>query len=682
MSELTPAPFAQLVTRLFAEPAHQETLFDLPRRLWLAPAEDDPDWSVEFDGKVAGNPFGPAAGPHTQMAQNILLSYVGGARIMELKTVQVNDRLEIPRPCIDMANVGYNVEWSQELRTEESLREYVAGSMLIEIFRQIVAPSMGLDWSGRAGAAIFDTSVGYDLAGIRSDKVQRFLDQMLDASDCIEQLRSEIPKAYAAARRLEFPPCISDSITLSTFHGCPPEEIEKICEFLIAERELHVVVKMNPPMLGRERLEYLLHDKLGYTEITVPDAAYQSGLPFDEGLELCERMTNLAQSHGRQFGVKFSNTLEVVNHREVFDRENKTMYLSGQPLHVITMALCAAFREQASPHLPISFSAGVDKTNFADVVACGFVPVTASTDLLRTSGYGRIRDYFKNLKAAMAEVEAKTLDQFILRRFGHEAKAREAALAELEAHHVPDAIASRWAGVYNTSELASQAAENPRYHADSNRKPPKRIDSQLELFDCITCNKCIPVCPNDANFTFPVPEGELSYHDYWVEIDGSLSPDSEQQTFALKKKMQIANFADFCNECGNCDTFCPEYGGPYIMKPTFFGSREHFEACGEQDGFYLEQAEDGYQLTGRLEGITQSLRYLNDQSVYYFHDGMLGCRVAQEGYEPQALMENQSAPGERHSLSMGRFHALRTLAEGVLDRSQLHAVNLRWWDHS
>src|SRR5687768_17424662 len=109
------------------------------------------------------------------MAQNLVLSYIAGGRILELKTVQVNDRLQIPRPCIDMANIGYNVEWSQELLVEQSLREYVAGSMLIEILRR--DPTFGLQpLRGLAGEVIYDLSVGYDLEGIRSQKVQRFLD--------------------------------------------------------------------------------------------------------------------------------------------------------------------------------------------------------------------------------------------------------------------------------------------------------------------------------------------------------------------------------------------------------------------------------------------------------------------------------------------------------------------------
>src|SRR6185295_15139819 len=119
MAELIPAPFLDMVTRLYREPALQNALFELPRNRWYVPAADAPDFSVRMHGRVAGNPLGPAAGPHTQMAQNILLSYVAGGRILELKTVQVNDRLTIGRPCIDMTNVGYNIEWSQELLVEQ-----------------------------------------------------------------------------------------------------------------------------------------------------------------------------------------------------------------------------------------------------------------------------------------------------------------------------------------------------------------------------------------------------------------------------------------------------------------------------------------------------------------------------------------------------------------------------------
>ena len=72
-----------------------------------------------------------------------------GCRILELKTVQILDELEIPRPCIDMETIRYNVEWSQELKLEQSLHEYVKGAMLIEILKASgklkMAPGSGGD---------------------------------------------------------------------------------------------------------------------------------------------------------------------------------------------------------------------------------------------------------------------------------------------------------------------------------------------------------------------------------------------------------------------------------------------------------------------------------------------------------------------------------------------------------
>ena len=153
MAELVPAPFQDLVTRLHREPEVQGSVFGLPQRRWYQPDRAGPDLSVTFYGRRAGTPVGPAAGPHTQMAQNMLLSYAAGGRILELKTVQANDRLTIPRPCIDMANVGYNVEWSQELSIDESACEYVAGAMLIEMFRHS-AWGVAAGQDGAAGDAM------------------------------------------------------------------------------------------------------------------------------------------------------------------------------------------------------------------------------------------------------------------------------------------------------------------------------------------------------------------------------------------------------------------------------------------------------------------------------------------------------------------------------------------------
>ena len=119
---LTPFPLGTLLGRIAHEWETRQRIFDLqPTRFF--DVSTAPDLSVEFLGRRAATPLGPAAGPHSQLAGNIVLAWLGGARVVELKTVQVLDEIEIGRPCIDMETVGYNVEWSQELRIGQSLFE-------------------------------------------------------------------------------------------------------------------------------------------------------------------------------------------------------------------------------------------------------------------------------------------------------------------------------------------------------------------------------------------------------------------------------------------------------------------------------------------------------------------------------------------------------------------------------
>ena len=131
---LTPMSLGQLLDRIAHEWESRKKIFDLPTaRIWKP--DDEIDLSFEFLGRPCASPIGPAAGPHSQLAQNIVLSWLGGSRLFELKTVQILDELEIARPCIDMQTVGYNIEWSQELKIPDSLTEYVKASMLIDILR-------------------------------------------------------------------------------------------------------------------------------------------------------------------------------------------------------------------------------------------------------------------------------------------------------------------------------------------------------------------------------------------------------------------------------------------------------------------------------------------------------------------------------------------------------------------
>jgi putative selenate reductase len=538
----------------------RQSIFDLPARRFVLGASER-DLSVRFHGHTAATPFGPAAGPNTQLAQNIVLSWLAGGRVMELKTVQINDRLTIPRPCIDMQTIGYNVEWSQELTLEESLTEYVKAAMLIRI----------LEASGKLALApgfartVFDMSVGYDLAGMKSERVQAFIRGMLDATPVVERLRRELPKELGPLRDLDFATRISDTLTLSTFHGCPPDEIEAMALHLMRDHSIHCVVKLNPTLLGAAEARRLMHDALGYSELRIPDAAFEKDTSWDQASAFLDRLHGAAQSLGVSLGVKFSNTLIVDNHRNFFPASERAMYLSGPPLHVLAMHLVQRLRGAFGDRFPISFSAGIERANFPDAVALGLVPVTVCTDLLKAGGYWRGFGYFEELALRMDAVGATTIDEFILRAYG------EGGPADVSA-----------AKLRNTDLYVDRVADDPRYQAASNRKPPRKIGRDLKFFDCITCNKCIPVCPNDANFSVRMP--------------------STPQV-PVKMARQILNFADFCNDCGNCDVFCLEDGGPQLIKPRVFVDRERWLKDAPRDAILVEADAT----SGRFDGVVVSL---------------------------------------------------------------------------
>ncbi|HEY7357508.1 MAG TPA: hypothetical protein VH590_13610, partial [Ktedonobacterales bacterium] len=332
MPELRPAPLTDLLRRAYYEPQAQGTLFDLPLREFYRP-DLSLDTSVKFHGLPAATPLGPAAGPHDQLAQNVALAWLGGSRIIELKTVQILDELVINRPCIDVTNIGFNIEWSQELKLEQSLREYAKASMLVDILREENVLGLPTEAIAARGAIIYDMSVGYDLKGIQSPQVRAFIAGVKDASAVIDSLRAAIPDEYARYRDFPFRTDLVKTATLSTFHGCPKDEIERICRFLLGEIGVHTIIKLNPVQIGKERLESILYDRLGYTHLEVNQKAYATGLSLDEAIDIVQRLEPLARERGLNIGVKFSNTLEV---RNTLGRlPDEVMYLSGQPLHVI-----------------------------------------------------------------------------------------------------------------------------------------------------------------------------------------------------------------------------------------------------------------------------------------------------------------------------------------------------------
>ncbi len=108
---MRPIPFEELLTRIFDEYQQQRSIFGIPEQQFYSPVKGK---TVSVFGETCATPVGPAAGPHTQLAQNIVTSWLTGGRFIELKTVQILDRLELEKPCIDAEDECFNTEWSTE----------------------------------------------------------------------------------------------------------------------------------------------------------------------------------------------------------------------------------------------------------------------------------------------------------------------------------------------------------------------------------------------------------------------------------------------------------------------------------------------------------------------------------------------------------------------------------------
>jgi putative selenate reductase len=450
------------------EEEKQGQIFGIRKELFFTPKETDP-FRMDRYGQLLETPLGVAAGPHTQLSQNLIAAWLTGARYLELKTVQVLDELEVTKPCIDMTDEGYNCEWSQELKLDQSFDEYLNAWIILHILKD----KFGWGTSKERGF-IFNMSVGYNLEGILSPTVQRFLDRMQDCSAEKNAKVKCLAKFYPRVKELDIPNRISDNITISTMHGCPPDEVEKIGRYFVVERKFNTTIKLNPTLLGPERLRGILNDKLGF-ETVVPDLAFEHDLKYTDGVALIRALLADAAKNEVAFNIKLTNTLETANQEQNLPKNEKMVYMSGRALHPISINLAARLQAEFEGALDISFSAGTDCFNFADVIACNLRPVTVCSDILRPGGYGRLSQYLAELGQACKDAGANTPQEFIRSRGGEAQEIAQTALTNLQA--------------YAQSILTNAAYQKGRFPYDT-----IKTSRQLRVFDCIEA-PCMTTCP-------------------------------------------------------------------------------------------------------------------------------------------------------------------------------------------
>ena len=127
---MTCMPFEQLLDWIRTEHDTKGTVFGVRRPYVAAEGRN-----LSIFGRNLETPIGPAAGPNSQLAQNIAAAYYAGSRFFELKTVQIMDGAELAacvnKPCIKADDECYNCEWSTELYVPQAQEEYIKAWFLL-----------------------------------------------------------------------------------------------------------------------------------------------------------------------------------------------------------------------------------------------------------------------------------------------------------------------------------------------------------------------------------------------------------------------------------------------------------------------------------------------------------------------------------------------------------------------
>jgi len=443
--------------------------------------------SINLFNANLSSPLGPAAGPNSQLAQNIVCSYLTGSRFIELKTVQVIDGedITVAKPCINAQDEGYNVEWSTELKVVEAYDEYVKAWFLLHVLMKELKITDDRDF-------MFNMSVGYDLSGIKSSKIDAYIDGMRDASstriwkECTETLLScmDMFSEFTKEDLEKISPVICPSITISTLHGCPANEIEGIASYLLKEKGLNTYIKMNPTLLGEKFVRETLKT-MGYDYISLNGKHFTNDLQYPDGIVMLKRLKTVAKELDLEIGVKLTNTLpaRILNN----ELPGEEMYMSGRALYALSISLASKLAREFEGDLQISYSGGADFFNIDKILATGIKPITFATSILKPGGYARITQ--------MAKKVGKQLN----------CKSSKINVELLE-------------------DLAKESLNDKHYRKNSRIGKSRKLKSELPIYDCAIA-PCSVGCPiNQQIPQYIALVGEEKYDEAFsvIAIDNAL----------------------------------------------------------------------------------------------------------------------------------------------------------------
>ena len=172
--------------------------------------------------------------------------------------------------------------------------------------------------------------------------------------------------------------------------------------------------------------------------------------------------------------------------------------------------------------------------------------------------------------------------------------------------------------------------------------------ARTEAGRCLDCDRycslCVGVCPNLALQTWQTAPFEARLPALKAGPAGIQA--AEGEPWSVAQAFQIAVLTDFCNECGNCTTFCPTAGEPYRDKPRLYLDRSEFEAQSD-NAFMVFNTNGQWAMDARWEDQTHRIEL----------NGKLDGKLKYRGPLFKALLDPETFEVER-------IEALGELQEG------------------
>ena len=183
-------------------------------------------------------------------------------------------------------------------------------------------------------------------------------------------------------------------------------------------------------------------------------------------------------------------------------------------------------------------------------------------------------------------------------------------------HHHIDLMVKRSERQYRQTHLTDAAAQILSL-TEANSPGLTEQEAISEAGRCLhcdeICNICVTVCPNRANYSYEISPQKILLQKA-VLNDNKEIVFKDDEDLHIHQRYQVLNIADFCNECGNCTTFCPTSGRPFADKPRFFINAAKFR---DSDfGYMLKIFPDKINLIRKSNGEIQTLKLENDKYMY------------------------------------------------------------------